>query len=663
MTIKRFTPAPLAIAITSVILFGCSSEKAAQTVAPSPSPAAQQLSNGQSKNTPKDSQPIEVDRIQEQEYSSSNPNLRSDEGRKKEKSDLAATISEESTARQVLKDYSRAETQVQLPLHKQLANKPYAESKQQHKGAVSYDMATGAIAPVMSSSSVKPSSPLDYSEPPQDRERFTRFSDNPMKAVRKDPLSTFGIDVDTASYAIARQDLNNGRLPRADSTRTEEWLNYFSYNYPAPAAGEHPFSILTEVAPSPWAEQKHLIMIGLKGYEVAKSELPPLNLTFLIDVSGSMSSSNKLPLAKTALRMLTQQLRPQDRVAITVYAGAAGLVLESTPGNQKQKIINALDQLHAGGSTAGGAGIQLAYQTARSAMANNAISRVILLSDGDFNVGTTSTEALKQLIEKERESGVSLSVLTFGRGNIRDELMNSLAEIGNGNAGYIDSAHEAKKYLVDEMSGSMMTIAKDVKAQIEFNPAVVSEYRLLGYETRHLQHHEFNDDRKDSGEIGAGHEVTALYEVTLKGSGAELIPELRYGQNEDQNNKSDDIESISNQEELELAFLKLRYKKPIGSNRFQSTSTLITKPIYVKDVLPSYTQASEHYRWAAAVAGAAQKSRGIGYIGPWGYDDSISLAKTAIGNDNMGYRAEFIRLLGMAQSLEQPVQVSDSGKQ
>ena len=414
------------------------------------------------------------------------------------------------------------------------------------------------------------------------------------------------------------------------------------------------------------------MVIGLKGYEVAKSELPPLNLTFLIDVSGSMSSSNKLPLAKTALRMLTQQLRPQDRVAIAVYAGAAGLVLESTPGNQKQKIINALDQLNAGGSTAGGAGIQLAYNTARKAITGNAISRVILLSDGDFNVGTTNTESLKKLIEKERESGVSLSVLTFGRGNIRDELMNSLAEIGNGNAGYIDSAHEAKKYLVDEMSGSMMTIAKDVKTQIEFNPAVVSEYRLLGYETRHLEHHEFNDDRKDSGEIGAGHEVTALYEVTLKGSGAELTPELRYQHknnrqndilqsNNYQSSESVNLKAMSNTEELELAFLKLRYKKSDGNNQFQNTSTLITQPIYLKDALPSYADSSEHFRWAAAVAGAAQKSRGVRHIGHWGYADSIKLAKTAIGEDNMGYRAEFIRLLNMAQSLEHPVQMSDTG--
>ena len=492
--------------------------------------------------------------------------------------------------------------------------------------------------------------PPAYREPPSDRERYASFSDNPLRSVRQDPLSTFGVDVDTASYTLARQELRQGRLPRPESVRTEEWLNYFDYSYPQPSAGGHPFSVTTELAPAPWDADKQLLLVGLKGYDIDRAQLPPLNLTFLIDVSGSMSAPNKLPLAQNALAQLTRQLRPQDRVAIVVYAGAAGLVLESTPGDQQQTILDALNRLHAGGSTAGGAGIQLAYASARQHRRAGALSRVILLSDGDFNVGTSDTEALKRLVARERDQGIALSVLTFGRGNIRDELMNSLAETGNGNAGYIDSALEARRFLVEQMSGTLMTIAKDVKAQLEFNPQQVAEYRLLGYETRRLQAHEFNDDRKDAGEIGAGHRVTALYELTLTDSNAALTPPLRYLSAPAAADRAQ--QPTSAEGAVELAFLKLRYKQPAGH-----ASILMTQPIYRQQLQPATASSSDNFRWAAAVAGAAQKARGIDAFAQWQYADSLNLAATALSADSGGYRSEFVQLLRLAAQLEQPLRL------
>lgn len=492
--------------------------------------------------------------------------------------------------------------------------------------------------------SVTPPAPaFGYSEPPADREKYARFSSNPIKSARVDPLSTFGVDVDTASYALARQMLNQGSLPRPESVRVEEWINYFDADYPIPVSRDQPFSVTTEIAPAPWDADRLLLSVGLKGYEVPREELPPLNLTFLIDVSGSMGSPNKLPLAINSLKMLTRQLRDQDRIAIVVYAGAAGLVLDSTPGSEKQKIIKALDNLGVGGSTAGGAGIQLAYKVTREHHQAGDLSRVILLSDGDFNVGTTGTDSLRKMVAKERESGVSLSVMTFGRGNIRDELMNTLAENGNGTAAYIDSAQEAKKHLVDGMAGTLMTIAKDTKAQIEFNPAVVSEYRLIGYETRHLEHHEFNDDTKDAGDIGAGHTVTALYEVILHDSPDTLTPRFRY-----QANTPAGIEDTGNRGD-ELAFLKLRYKRPQGD-----TSSLITQPI-LRSKIRETDETSDTFRWNAAVAAAAQHARGLNALRGWTFADSQRLAATVLGADRYGHKAEFVRLMSLAASLEQPL--------
>ncbi len=656
MTTSQCARTPLAIAVSATLLFGCSTDKTSDSVlridpvAPQQTETSQDqdhsatVSREQAKTRAENQTPGQAERREREHAALHRQAQQPGTSAAPEEADRPAPDS------RLKRTQNQPITVADTGVNAQSAPQP-REVKKHALTVPKAGISLNDLAPPT------PSPRLDYAEPvdPRDREQFARFSDSPVKSTLLDPLSTFGIDVDSASYALARQGLNNGRLPRPESVRTEEWTNYFKYDYPVPAAGEHPFSVTTEVAPAPWARNKHLLSVGLKGYEVANADLPPLNLTFLIDVSGSMSAHNKLPLAKTALKMLVQQLRPQDRVAITVYAGAAGLVLASTPGDHKQQIIAALDRLRSGGSTAGGAGIHLAYQTARQQHHDGAISRVILLSDGDFNVGTTSTEALKQLVAKQRASGVALSVLSFGRGNIRDELMNSLAEIGNGNSGYIDSAHEARKYLVDDMAASLFTIAKDTKAQIEFNPAAVDSFRLLGYETRHLEHHEFNDDRKDAGEIGAGHAVTALYEITLKGSPAALSPERRYGQQPDRA-----VERLSDSpyNNRELAYLKLRYKQPDSE-----VSTLITRPVYARDIKASLQQTSDNFRWAAAVAGAAQKARGNAQIGPWNYEDSLALARTAVGEDSKGYRSEFIRMLGMAASLDTPVQISRAGAQ
>ncbi len=652
---STFTPVPVAIAISAAFLFGCSAEQSAQTsqsVEPRP-PQLREEANNPAKAARLETETPGPETALADQDASGRPRLatkqypaRHDQAQPDPGPDSPALYQQVQTASAEVDALKQAAQKPPQPRSAAPNTRPanataIAESERNSAAGLSSDAGTAIQAPLPS-----PRPQLDYAEPPipHDREQYAAFTDNPLKSTAVDPLSTFGIDVDTASYALTRQGLNAGYLPRPESVRTEEFINYFQYDYPLPPAGDHPFSVATEIAAAPWAENRHLLSVGLKGYEVSKADLPPLNLVLLIDVSGSMSSANKLPLAKAALKMLVKQLRPQDRISMVAYAGAAGLVLEPTPGDQKHSIINALERLQSGGSTAGGAGIQLAYKTARQHHKQDAISRVVLLSDGDFNVGTRSTEALKRMVEKQRSSGVSLSVLTFGRGNIRDELMNSLAEIGNGNAGYIDSALEAQKYLVDEMTGSMMTIAKDVKAQVEFNPALVDSYRLLGYETRHLEHHQFNDDRKDAGEIGAGHAVTALYELTLKGAAGALTPSLRYPQRQEMPPQR----FTPRPESTELAFLKLRYK-PLGSDN----SILMTQPIYRRDIKADYHQASDNFRWAAAVAGAAQKARGIHHIGRWSYQDSIELGKTASGNDPMGYRGEFIRLLAVANSLDQ----------
>jgi Ca-activated chloride channel family protein len=482
---------------------------------------------------------------------------------------------------------------------------------------------------------------------PTDREQYAQIEENPIKRAAEQPVSTFSIDVDTGSYANVRRFLNAGRLPPHDAVRVEELINYFDYDYPPPESRQPPFQVSTELAPTPWNPKTLLLAVGIKGYELPKTKLPPANLVFLIDVSGSMSSPDKLDLLKPALKLLVRQLRPEDRVAIAVYAGAAGMVLEPTSGSQKAKIEAALDRLGAGGSTNGGAGIQLAYNLAREGFVEGGVNRVILATDGDFNVGTVNFEALKNLVEQQRKSGIALTTLGFGTGNYNDRLMEQLADAGNGNYAYIDTLQEANKVLVEQMSATLLTIAKDVKIQIEFNPALVEEYRLIGYENRILRREDFNNDAVDAGDIGAGHTVTALYEIALKGSGGNLTEPLRYGQ---------PAAADSAARGDEIAFLRLRHKQPDGD-----ASQLREWPIRRDQIVKDWKDTSERFRFAAAVAGFGQLLRGGRYTATFGYDEVLALARGARGTDPYGYRGEFLTLVGLARSLD-PGKTGDQGQ-
>ena len=469
---------------------------------------------------------------------------------------------------------------------------------------------------------------------PVDRENYAQVDENPIHLVEKQPLSTFSIDVDTGSYSNVRRMLNAGRLPSADAVRSEEFLNYFDYGYAVPERGGQPFSVTTEIAPSPWHRNRHLLLVGLKGYEVPKAQVPAANLVFLIDTSGSMHSADKLALLKQSFRLLVQQLRPQDRVAIVAYAGSAGLVLESTPGSDKASILASLDRLQAGGSTHGSAGIQLAYDVAQQHFIAGGANRVILASDGDFNVGTVNHEALKDLVAEKRKTGIALTTLGFGGGNYNDALAEQLANVGNGQHAYIDTLNEGRKVLVESLSSTLLTIAADVKVQIEFNPAVVAEYRLIGYENRLLRREDFSNDQVDAGEIGAGHSVTALYELALTGSGGEAIEPLRY---------ATQAAADGNPKAAELAHLRLRYKSP-----GEDVSRLIETPILRRDIAG---EASERLRFASAVAGFAEALRGGRHLGDWTLDDVLATARSARGEDAFGYRGEFLQLVEMARAL------------
>jgi Ca-activated chloride channel family protein len=470
-----------------------------------------------------------------------------------------------------------------------------------------------------------------------DRENYLHYPDNGVKRVAEDPVSTFSIDVDTAAYANVRRMLSQeGRLPPADAIRLEEMINYFSYSYASPQEGTQPFSINTELAPAPWSDRHQLLQIGLQGYEPAMEQRPPANLVFLVDVSGSMQSPNKLGLVKKSLRLLVNKMTAEDRIAVAVYAGAAGTVLESTPGNQKATILAAIDGLQAGGSTHGSAGIELAYALAEQHRIEDGINRVIIASDGDMNVGTVNIEALKDLIERKREKGIALTTLGFGAGNYNYALMEQLADVGNGNASYIDSMQEAQKVLVNEMQSTLLTIASDVKIQVEFNPAVVSEYRLIGYENRLLNREDFDNDKIDAGDIGAGHTVTALYEIVLAGSGGERIGDLRYSK----------PASREHDNSNELAFVKLRYKQP-----GQEQSLLVSQAISKDGLRSSISEGSTDLRFAASVAGFGQLLKGGSFTGSWSYSDALVLARNARGQDPHGYRSEFIHLIELAQSL------------
>lgn len=465
-------------------------------------------------------------------------------------------------------------------------------------------------------------------------EGYATINENVFHQPLNEPLSTFSIDVDAASYSNMRRFLNQGQMPPVDAVRIEEMVNYFDYEYPQPK-GDEPFSINTEVSYAPWNPKHYLVHIGLQGKIISTDNLPPSNLVFLIDVSGSMSDANKLPLLKSSFKLLTEQLRPVDKISIVVYAGAAGLVLPPTSGSDKQAIMAAFDQLQAGGSTAGGAGIQLAYKTALENFVEGGNNRVILATDGDFNVGESSDAGMERLIEQKRNDGVFLTVLGFGMGNYKDSKMEILADKGNGNYAYIDNILEAKKVLVNEFGGTLFTIAKDVKIQVEFNPAKVQAYRLIGYENRLLNKEDFNDDKKDAGELGSGHTVTALYEIIPVGVTSSFMPvdPLKY-----QQNKPLPEAAATN----ELMTVKLRYKQPEGD-----TSKLIVNTVVDKAV----AKPSENYQWSAAVAGFGMLLRNSEFKGDMSYQKVLSLASESKGVDNNGYRIEFINLVKSAMLL------------
>ncbi len=470
---------------------------------------------------------------------------------------------------------------------------------------------------------------------PEDREDYAHIAENRFLSPSVSPLSTFSIDVDTASYANMRRFLRDGARPPKDAIRTEELVNYFHYSYPEPD-GEHPVSITTELALCPWQPQHKLARIGLKAKSIDVAKLPPANLVFLLDVSGSMSSLNKLPLLQKAFSLLVEQLRPQDEVSIVVYAGAAGTVLKPTSGKEKNRILEAINQLRAGGSTAGAQGIQLAYNTARANFKPNGNNRVILATDGDFNVGVSTESELIRLIEAERKSGIYLTLLGFGTGNLQDSKMEALAKHGNGNYAYVDSLLEARKVLVQEMGATLLTLAKDVKLQIEFNPAQVKAYRLIGYENRLLNAEDFNDDKKDAGEMGAGHTVTALYEIVPVGVEGTVpsVDELKYQK----------TQATAKGNSSELLTVKLRYKDPK-----QETSRLLSQPL--NDSQVSMAAASADLRFAAAVVEFSMLLRDSEFKASASFDQVVELAGNSLGPDPNGHRAEFLYLVKSARNL------------
>ena len=474
---------------------------------------------------------------------------------------------------------------------------------------------------------------------PRSTEAFANEPASPVKVASEEPVSTFSIDVDTASYSVVRSSLMNGYLPAAESVRIEELVNYFPYAYPVPEAGGTPFRPTVTVSETPWNADTLLMTVGIQGRLPATDARPPLNLVFLIDTSGSMNQPNKLPLLKQSFRLMLGRLRPEDEVAIVTYAGSAGRPLDATPATERGEILSALDRLDARGSTAGAAGIQLAYQTAAGLAAEGEVTRVILATDGDFNVGISDPAQLKDFIARQRESGIYLSVLGFGRGNLDDLTMQALAQNGNGQAAYIDTLAEAQKVLVDQLTGTLFPIADDVKIQVEFNPAAVAEYRLIGYETRALRREDFNNDRVDAGEIGAGHSVTAIYEVTPVGSPAVLHDPLRYADSAAAPPPAAGEPGRTG----ELAFLRLRYKAP-----GEDTSRLIEVPI-ARDA----GNAGADQRFAAAIAGFGQLLRSGVYTGDWSYADAIALAEANTGGDSFGYRHEAVTLMRLAESLSE----------
>ncbi|WP_420414750.1 vWA domain-containing protein [Roseibium sp.] len=472
----------------------------------------------------------------------------------------------------------------------------------------------------------------------QGRDKFADHDDNPVKRAAEEPVSTFSADVDTASYAFVRKALNNGALPPKDAVRIEEMINYFNYDYPLPDSRDIPFRADVEILPSPWNGETKLMRIGIKGYELERASAPAANLVFLLDTSGSMNAPDKLPLLQNAFQMLVSNLQPDDTVSIVAYAGSAGTVLEPTPASDTAKIQAALQNLSAGGSTAGGEGIRQAYQLAEQSFKKDGVNRVILATDGDFNVGIQNPEELKDFVERKRGTGINLSVLGFGRGNYNDLLMQELAQNGNGNASYIDTLSEARKVLVDEASSTLFPIAKDVKFQIEFNPSAVSEYRLIGYESRLLKREDFNNDKVDAGDIGAGHTVTALYEYRPVAATGALIEPLRY---------QTTAKRATGASADEIAFLKIRYKLPE-----EDQSKLIEVPVQTDRVRSELASASNDSRFAAAVAAFGQILKGGKHTGDYSFEDVQVLAAGARSKDPFNYRGSFLELVRLAQSAQ-----------
>ena len=491
--------------------------------------------------------------------------------------------------------------------------------------------------------------PVILAPAPEFRDQYEDVEQNPVKLVSEEPVSTFSIDVDTASYANVRRFLEDGILPPKDAVRIEELINYFDYTYPQPAEGEAPFSTQVNVMPSPFAEGRELMQIGIQGRDIDRDARPPINLTLLMDVSGSMFSDDKLPLAKQAIKLMLEEMKPTDTIAIVVYAGAAGEILEPTPVSEKRKIVAALEELKAGGSTAGGEGLRLAYSLAEQGLKEDAVNRVMLLTDGDFNVGISDPEQLEDFVSRKRETGIYLSVLGFGRGNYNDAMMQKIAQTGNGTAAYVDTLSEARKILADDLSGNIFPIADDVKIQVEFNPARVAEYRLIGYETRMLDREDFNNDKVDAGDIGAGTSVTAIYEITPVGSDAAQIDPLRYG----------DTDTSASDPSGEYAFVKLRYKAPGAED-----SILLERPVTLSDRVASTAAAPQWARFATSVAGYGEMLKGGEALGTgFGWEEIRNLANGAKGPDEFGYRAEFVQLTRLAETAEAQAALNRPGQE
>ena len=484
--------------------------------------------------------------------------------------------------------------------------------------------------------------PPYYPRPPVIPHGVDRFPDKEPTSVlsaAEHPVSTFSVDVDTASYAFVRRSLASGRMPPRESVRVEELVNYFPYAYPAPQDRVRPFRVTSTVTPSPWSADSQLLHIAIRGYDIARAERPRANVVLLIDTSGSMQPGDRLPLLKQGFRLFAQQLRDDDRVAIVTYAGQAQTALEPTAGRDKHKISEVIDNLRAGGSTAGGEGLQRAYALAERHFDKQAVNRVILATDGDFNVGITDPKELERFIVGKRKTGIYLSIFGVGAGNLNDALMQRLAQAGNGNAAYIDSLLEARKAMSEELSSTLFPIADDVKIQVEFNPALVAEYRLIGYETRILRREDFKDDKIDAGDIGAGHTVTAIYEITPAGAKQRQIDPLRYQTERDRSTPS----TIGRDE---MAFVKLRYKLP-----GETTSRLIEQPVRGADAFAKIDAAPAEQRFAIAVAAFGQRLRGENALDGYAYARIAELANAARGPDPEGYRAEFIRLIRTAETL------------